>query len=58
MSDDIHYESTCSKADQIDDLLDQWEDAAERGQLMSAEELCRRCPELLNAFVSVCKTIA
>lgn len=33
-------------ADSIDDLLDAWEEAAERGESISAEELCRECPEL------------
>jgi serine/threonine protein kinase len=32
--------------DQLDDLLDQWEESREQGQELSAEELCRECPEL------------
>src|SRR5438128_1818192 len=29
----------------IDDLIGQWEDARERGETLTVEELCRNCPE-------------
>ena len=32
----------------LDELLDQWEEAREEGQELTAEELCRDCPELLD----------
>lgn len=30
----------------LDELLDQWEDALARGEMLSAEQLCADCPEL------------
>ncbi|MBY0460027.1 MAG: protein kinase, partial [Gemmataceae bacterium] len=35
--------------DKIADLLLSWEEARERGESITAEELCRECPELLDA---------
>jgi hypothetical protein len=35
---------------QIDDLLDQWEDARENGRTVSLEELCRDHPALLTSM--------
>ena len=32
----------------LDELLDQWEEAREEGQELTAEELCRDCPELVD----------
>src|SRR5262245_42931024 len=32
----------------LDDLLHRWEDARQRGQPLSPDELCRDCPELLE----------
>jgi serine/threonine protein kinase len=32
----------------LDDLLDQWEEARRCGTMVTAEELCRECPELLS----------
>src|SRR6516164_9728889 len=34
--------------DRLMDLLLQWEELREQGRLVSAEELCRDCPELLD----------
>ena len=36
--------------DPIDDLLDEWEEAIERGQNLRAEELCRDCPEYIETL--------
>lgn len=38
--------------ERIDDLLDQWEEAFERGQDLSAEQLCADDPELLEVVRS------
>ena len=32
--------------ERLDDLLVRWEELTEAGQIVSAEELCRECPEL------------
>ncbi len=37
------------KQPQLDDLLDRWEDARERGVILSPEELCVSQPQLLDA---------
>src|SRR6516162_722359 len=34
--------------DRLMDLLLRWEELREQGRLVSAEELCRDCPELLD----------
>jgi eukaryotic-like serine/threonine-protein kinase len=39
-----------STTDALDDLLARWLDARQRGEDLSAEELCRDCPELLEAL--------
>jgi hypothetical protein len=31
--------------DRIAELLEKWEEAADQGEELSAEELCRECPE-------------
>ena len=36
--------------DKIADMLLSWEEAQEGGETITAEELCRDCPELLNAL--------
>ncbi|MBL8814467.1 MAG: serine/threonine protein kinase [Planctomyces sp.] len=36
----------------IEELLDQWEESFEKGQPLSAEQLCRDCPELLEELRS------
>ncbi len=36
----------------IEELLDQWEESRERGQSLSAEQLCRNYPELLEELQS------
>ena len=36
----------------IEELLDQWEEALERGQKLAVEELCRDCPEHIAALES------
>ena len=36
--------------DKIADMLLSWEEARDRGETITAEELCRDCPELLNAL--------
>ena len=33
----------------IDELLDRWEELREQGESISPEELCRDCPELVEA---------
>jgi hypothetical protein len=33
----------------IDELLDRWEELREQGKSISPEELCRDCPELIEA---------
>ena len=37
-------------ADKIADLLLSWEEARERGESITAEELCGDCPELLDTL--------
>jgi serine/threonine protein kinase len=37
-----------SQAEEVAELLLHWEELAEQGQHVSAEELCRDCPELLD----------
>ena len=34
------------------DMLDRWEEAQERGEHLSAEELCADCPELLDELTA------
>src|SRR5947209_5127420 len=36
--------------DLLDELLDRWEENHRRGDALSPEELCRKCPDLLEAF--------
>ena len=36
-----------NQEERLDELLDLWEDAQERGQNVSPQELCAACPELL-----------
>ena len=38
-----------SDNEKIDELLDRWEELREQGESISPEELCRDCPELLDA---------
>jgi eukaryotic-like serine/threonine-protein kinase len=40
--------STYDVRQQVDDILDQWEDAVARGDHPSVEDLCRECPDLLE----------
>ncbi len=35
---------------QIDELLDRWEEALARGEVLTAEELCAECPELKESI--------
>ena len=37
-----------SDASRLDELLDRWEQIAEQQRDITAEELCRECPELLE----------
>ena len=44
-------EKTSSHEEQLDDLLDQWEEATERGEEPDPVELCANSPELLSDLV-------
>ena len=37
-------------AERLGDLLLRWEELGEQGQAVTAEELCRDCPELLDGL--------
>ncbi len=39
-----------SDQDRLEELLNRWEELREQGQVVSDEELCRDCPELLAEF--------
>ena len=36
-----------SREEQLDELLERWEESTERGETITPEELCRECPELI-----------
>jgi serine/threonine protein kinase/Leucine-rich repeat (LRR) protein len=38
--------------EKLDDLLDKWEEARERGQAISASDLCHDCPELADVLAA------
>ena len=39
-----------SREEQLDELLDRWEESFEQGKSITPEELCRDCPELIDAL--------
>lgn len=46
------------RQDQIDNLLDRWETARDRGESLAAEELCQEHPELLDEIKNAIAALA